>query len=211
MERMKQRVMVLVVIVVLLTVSNGLCSDQANESAEGMCFEIRNGIRFGMSREEVRETETLPFREELKNDLVFGRGEVAGIDGSSVQYGFSEDGKLISVVYILSVNPDSVFQQQEDYGRIQKALEEKYGEPLGYSGGETYYYAGTQLSIWEMPGIRVFIKPDIDVYDEWIIDNGDEHVKINHIGFGYSMQGDTQRIHYVEYCYFNSDGIRDDL
>lgn len=211
MEWKKLSALVLTVSVMVFGAGNNLCLSQSSESTKEMSFEIRNGIHFGMNREEVRETETLPFQKELNNDLVFGKGEVAGIDGSSVQYGFSEDGGLISVVYILKVNPETVFQQQEDYGRIQKALEEKYGEPLGYSGGETYYYAGTQLSIWEMPGIRMLIKPDIDVYDEWILDNGSDHVKINHIGFGYSMSGDTQRIHYVEYCYFNSNEIQEDL
>ena len=211
MGRMKLCVMSLVMLVMMLTAGTGLCSGREDESKAGMSFEIRNGIHFGMSREEVRETETMPLQKELKNDLLFGKGKVAGIEDSSVQYVFSEDGKLISVIYILKVAPDTPFQQREDYGKIQKALENKYGEPLGYTGGETYYYAGTQLSIWEMPGIRLLIEPDVDVYDEWILDNGDEHVKINHIGFGYSMQGDTQRIHYVEYCYFNSNESQDDL
>ena len=98
-------------------------------------FVLRNGIQFGDTKEEVRAKETIEINEEEgnENQIWTKEGNVAGFEGVNLLYVFDDEDKLIEVKWQL---PESSYSDTSDsiYSKMKKALSEKYGTPLGYTG-----------------------------------------------------------------------------
>lgn len=144
-------------------------------------FTLRNGVQFGDTMEQVKAKETLTLKSDTDGCLVMEKGTVAGISDVQIEYYFDENGKLEEVMWGL---PERSYadSSDSDYSKLYKALAQKYGFPLGYTGGSCYIITGRALE-----GITLLcylsewtdMYGDLRDYDEWVWDFGQgEHVKI---------------------------------
>lgn len=186
---MKKIISLLLVSIMLLSIS-GIAEE----------FTLRNGICFGDTMEEVLEKESFAIDEmddgtdeeeaassdddddedEFPYYIETVEGTVAGISGSYIKYNFDADKTLREVIYYFDSN-SSKDLSDSDYDSVQKGLIRKYGSPLGYSNGDCYIVSGAAIEsavisayLWEMMGGY----GDIRNYDEWDVDTGEYHVKI---------------------------------
>lgn len=176
-----------------LVLSLLLCTAAA--LAEGNPFELRNGVKFGDTEEEVKSKETLGFDPQYCEpySLYTYGGTVAGIDGTKLWYRFNEDnGQLYEVRWSLpKVTSESL--STSHYQTLYNGLVTKYGEPLGYKDGACYVITGSAIQ----GGISMAnIYSDTFTngvgelmdYAEWDVVVGDgHHVKIELCQFMYGV------------------------
>lgn len=221
---MKRLICVIVAILLAFSMSSAL--------AEG--FTLRNGIVFGDSMEDVLAKETLEVDEiedgsdeeasaTTDNDdsddetdhpywITTCEGTVAGIDNSYIKYNFDADKMLREVIYYFETY-SSKDTSDSDYETINNGLIRKYGSPLGYSNGDCYIFTGAAL---ESAVISAYIFSDLldgygDIrdYDEWDVDTGDYHVKIEQVQFYYgSSYSELKYAHQMSYTYFTDDELQ---
>lgn len=196
--------------------------------AEG--FSLRNGISFGDTMEEVLEKETLEIDEmddgtaeedeEAEEDddeeaeypyyIETVKGTVAGISGSYIRYKFDADKTLREVIYYFKTWDDKDLSDS-DYETLYSSLVRKYGSALGYSNGSCYIISGSALEsavissyLFEMIGGY----GDLRDYDEWDVDTGEYHVKIelvqSYYGSSYSELKFDNR---MSYTYFTDEDL----
>lgn len=178
-------------------------------------YTLRNGVQFGDTMEQVKAKETLPWDEDNCNEtrLWTESGTVAGISGVDVVYFFDENGKLEEVKWEL---PDRSYgdSSDSDYSTLYKAFAQKYGSPLGYTGGDCYIITGRAL---EGAATLYLLYDMLDMYgtmrdyDEWdyTIGNG-EHVKIEIAQFRYGESILDADYHiYVGYKYFTDADLQE--
>lgn len=175
-------------------------------------FILRNGIRFGDTKENVRAKETIAIAEEKEdaNEIWTIEGIVAGIEKVKIVYIFDEKDKLIEVRWQLpeKTNSDS---SDNDYFKLKKAMTEKYGIPLGNTSGDCYIITTTALSgaagwvsLCAMIGVG-----DIANYDEWNYEyQNNQHVKIDLVQF-YSGANYSSRQYdiWVGYKHFTDEEL----
>ena len=145
---MKKIVLILFTVLVL-----SCCITSSAEDA----FSVRNGVKFGMSIEDVSSIETQngidvkPNRTSIQIDNI----SIAGFDGGEIYYHFSDDNKLTLFKYIWREKFDdssskSTFSRYEDsdiyykmneqYTSLVETLSEKY-EIIGeLKGSDRYNY-----------------------------------------------------------------------
>ena len=177
-------------------------------TAETVPFILRNGIRFGMTKEEVSILETLPREPGVPE--YYGYGTVSGIADSAVQYHFNSDKKLRSVEIDYSQKYKKGYVLMTvDFEAINGKLRAKYGEPLGNTGGACHYIQGPEFgtlmrsySSWAILGCSID-------YDEWVIDVEGGHVKIDH--FLQTSRNTDTNSHILEYTFFTDDDIENSL
>ena len=111
----------LAMFVVMCFIFTGLCASAEEE------FTFRNGIKFGMSKSEVKALEEGTPAEEQSDAVLYANQEAAGKDASVVYY--FEDGKLylILVVFKEEHSNDNLFI--DDFEDVDEALKTKYGTP----------------------------------------------------------------------------------
>lgn len=203
-------------------------------SANAESFSLRNGICFGDTMDEVLEKETFAIDEiddgtsDEEADVSDGdedededegkypyyietaKGTVAGISSSYVKYKFDQDKTLREVIYYFS-NNSSKDSSDSDYESVYEGLVRKYGSPLGYSNGSCYIVTGAAIEgavlsayLFEMIGGY----GDIRDYDEWDIDTGEHHVKIELAQYYYgSSYSSLTYANQMSYTYFTDDDL----
>ena len=178
------------------------------KTAETVPFILRNGIQFGMTKEEVANLETLP-REPGVFEY-YGYGTISGIADSAVQYHFNSDKKLRSVEIDFSTKDKKGYVLMTvDFEAINGKLRAKYGEPLGNTGGACHYIQGAEFgSLMGSYSSWIILGCSID-YDEWVIDVEGGHVKIDHIL--QASQNTGTNLHILEYTFFTDDDIENSL
>lgn len=141
------------------------------------------------------------------------RGTVAGISDVIICYDFDEDGKLVEVVWRLP-NRTYADSSDSDYSTLYKAFVQKYGSPLGYTGGDCYIITGKALdgaATWYLLYDMFDMYGTMRDYDEWDykIGNG-EHVKIEIAqgSWGESILEADYHI-YVGYKYFTDADLQE--
>lgn len=195
-------------------------------------FTLRNGICFGDTMEEVLEKETFAIddmadgtndeeasssddddeddEEEYPYYITTVEGTVAGISDSYIRYNFDADKTLKEVIYYFDSNSDKDLSDS-DYESVYDGLVRKYGSPLGYSNGKCYIISGAAI---EGAVISAYLMEmlggygDIRDYDEWDVDTGDYHVKIElaqyYHGASYSDLTYNNR---MSYTYFTDEDL----
>ncbi len=98
-----------------------------------------------------------------------------------------------------------------DYETINEGLIRKYGSPLGYSNGDCYIFIGGALeSVTFHLALIQFIDGfgDLQDYDEWDVDTGDYHVKIEQVTYYHGASySDISYEHILSYTYFTDEQL----
>lgn len=178
-------------------------------------FTLRNGIQFGDTMEQVKAKETLGVNEDNADETHFETqtGTVAGFDDVSIIYNFDENNQLYDVIWCLT-STTSKDTTDMAYEKLENALKNKYGTPLGYSGGDCYIITGKAISgaighaeIYKLlftTGVGDYCR-----YAEWDYEYSEEnHVKIEIIQyyFGSSYSEREYRVR-VGYKYFTDEDL----
>ena len=101
-------------------------------------FTLHSGTKFGMTSDEVIETESLSlspskaiwYPETGYLHLQSEKAKIAGRENASVHYYFDENNRLISCIYGWNGNSSNANTPLE-YEDLVKTLTTKYGEPIG--------------------------------------------------------------------------------
>ena len=186
---MKKKLLGIVFIVTALTFSmNVLAKDD---------FELRKGIHFGDTFEDVKEKEVLEFDDESHDELYCDgreqhntvRDTIVGIPESHVRYLFDADGKLEDMCYDFNCW-ESKTDYDNNYNSLHKQLIEKYGEPIERMSlsevGEYFTSAIIDIAdreahkddINKLTGEPMGNIVTVDNIDEWILDYDEYGVKI---------------------------------
>lgn len=201
-------------------------------------FSLHNGITFGDTMDEVLAKETFAIKsvndgsekdsdenqnsdeggENNKNDSLFSiialpysiiteDDTLAGIPGSSITYRFNKDKVLREAIYhfaAFSIN-------SSEYKEINSGLVKKYGTPLGYSNGDNYIVTGSSLPMAVIMTSLTKLADgyaDISNYDEWDVDAGDYHVKVDQVEYYYGFSYNKLNYsHTVGYMYFTDEDL----
>ena len=162
-------------------------------------FTLRNGIKFGDTKEEVLTKETTLTRE--SEDSFTFEGKIAGYSGAQCQFCFyNNDGKLTDMVYKFDQDVCTSREIMNDvYKKLYDSLNRQYGTPLGITGGNCYLITGEAFDNYAICSLVSQEYEDCSAnyagYDEWVVDCDGYHVKIDLISyyFGFSK--------YDLYCY----------
>lgn len=195
-------------------------------------FTLRNGIHFGDTMEEVLAKETVGIShiedgsestedsdKESEDDdpptysIRTENTTLAGIDDSHITYYFDAEKTLREVVYYFG---DTKLADSSDsnYESVNGGLKRKYGAPLGNSNGSCYIVTGEAIE--HAVTITYILSTyggvgDIRDYDEWVIDNGDYSVKIDHVQFYQgSSYSNMSYSHVLGYKYFTDADVEDE-
>lgn len=198
-------------------------------------FTLRNGIAFGDTMDEVLEKETFAIdevvdsieeeeeesegsedesEELLPYSIKTERSTLAGIDDSYIIYSFDKDKTLQEVEYVFrsSKNENMI---NTDYEAINKSLISKYGNPLGYTNGDCYVFTGQALQEFAMHlALIQYINGlgDYVDYDEWDVDTGDYHIKIEQVEYYHGASyKDISYVHILSYTYFTDEQLAEKL
>lgn len=176
-------------------------------SAYAEDFELR-GIKFGMTLEQIKDIETLPYSHKEENhDTYYFKGTISGIDNSQIGYSF-ENGVLKSIVIDFD-NTKSKLLLEQDYNRINSALITKYGTPLGLTGGKTYQFVGNNMKAMSMAfQFASLVNMSYD-YSEWWIETDGGYVKIDQVySFMPGKKGsENTALNSIDYTYFSDEEV----
>ncbi len=144
-------------------------------------FTLHNGIRLGMTRDEVIRTE-LDSNFGLA-DGRYGEGKIAGFDGAvRCEYG-GPGAVLDKVCYFYYTTTAS------QYSTLGKALSGKYGAPSHTSASGTYYAVGNEMEIRGLIGLA-------DAYSKLPLTGQ----SINDVGIIYERPGNWRDSWFVTSC-----------
>lgn len=190
-------------------------------TAEG--FSLRNGIQFGNSMDDVLAKETLAIKkieDEAEEDddsdypysITTENGTVAGVAGAYVWYRFDADKTLREVEYVLP-SKSKKDSSDSEYETLYKGLANKYGTPLGYTDGSCYIITGNAL---ESSVFMAYFYDslgyygDVRDYDEWDIDTGEYHVKIELVQYYYGTSySSISYYNTISYTYFTDEDLQE--
>ncbi len=149
-------------------------------------FSVRNNIRFGDTKEEVKAKESLPISNEAEKYFIV-EGTVASVDNSTVLYSFN-DGKLCNVKIDFGVHIGKSEQAISAYKTVFDALSSKYGEPYSVDGNEFYIVYGFAVSQYlsavdGLSSLGINMKNALQNKSEWILRLDDINVKIDLVRF----------------------------
>ena len=109
--------MILVICILLL----GVCASAEEE------FSFRSGIKFGMTKSEVKALEGGTPKQEEADALMYTNEEAAGKDASLIYY--FEGGKLYLILVVFEEEHTNDNLYIDDFEDIDEALKTKYGTP----------------------------------------------------------------------------------
>lgn len=174
--------------------------------ASAETFSIRNGITFGMTKEEVKKAENMKVSIDGKNSyfMSYQKVEIAGIKNSTLEYLF-EKNKLIGINMLLNTDAAKLTLEKE-YRALSSSLKDKYGKPLGYKNGKTADLTSSYLSaqittadLDKLLGGKLGYKIS---YEEWLIPIQDGKVKIEHVLF--TAKSNKECAHSLYYTFFSN-------
>lgn len=172
-------------------------------------YTLRNGIQFGETMEQVKTKETLGVNANNADETHFEtqKGTVAGFDEVSIIYFFDENDGLEEAIWSFS-STSSKETTDNQYEKLENALKNKYGTPLGYSGGDCYIITGKAITgaiglieIYKLiNGVGDYCK-----YAEWDYEYSEgNHVKIEIIQYYYGTSYSKREYEVrVGYKYFS--------
>ncbi len=153
--------------------------------AESGQFELRSGIHFGDTIDDIVAKETTLTRASEDSNEFHGR--IAGYDDSTCMFIFNDDGGLEDMRY--DFNDDSRDDVETQYLALYQSLVRKYGSAIGNTGGNCELITGSAMSSM---ALYVYLLGALDNcsgdyidYDEWTVDTDGGHVKIDLIAYYY--------------------------
>lgn len=169
------RISIAILCMILLLCSTALADD----------FTLRSDIHFGDTMETILQKETTLTRtSETSNSF---SGTIAGYSGSTCDFAFDDEDKLISMTYEFDCT--SRESTNSHYKTLYDSLVRKYGSPLGNTNGSCHLITGPAMSnmaVWVyLFGTFNGWSADYYDYDEWTVDCDDYHVKIDLVSFYY--------------------------
>lgn len=169
------RISIAILCMILLLCSTALADD----------FTLRSDIHFGDTMETILQKETTLTRtSETSNSF---SGTIAGYSGSTCDFAFDDEGKLISMTYEFDCT--SRESTNSHYKTLYDSLVRKYRSPLGNTNGSCHLITGPAMSnmaVWVyLFGTFNGWSADYYDYDEWTVDCDDYHVKIDLVSFYY--------------------------
>lgn len=203
-----KRLPILITIILLFTATSAFA--EYNATITGMIdeFEIRSGIKFMMTKDEVSANEKLELDGSKystnKNHLDI-YGSLAGIDNASGEYIFDNDWKLTSFQYyfggsLMEPKPEGLILSE--YDTIEKTLAEKYGSPLD---GISAIMSDDLISNIEMINDQRNAQL-LRLSERLLKINSGGYVKIEHWAAVNKLNVDYEYTsHYVQYTYFTDD------
>ena len=171
--------------------------------AEAEDFELRSGIHFGDTIDDIVEKETTLTRlNEESNEF---QGRISGYDDASCMFTFDDDGKLEDMRYIFGSDVCySRDKMNNVYLDLYRGLVRKYGTAIGNTGGSCELITGSAIDTMTL---YVYLLGELDGYssdytdyDEWIVDTKGGHVKIDLVSF-YLRNSDFEYSYYVDLSY----------
>lgn len=168
---MKKLISFVLVIVLALSMVAAMAEEEE--------FSVRNGIKFGMTLDEVKAIEAANGNEngeEFGRTISYENVSVAGYPGTSIEYWF-DDGSLFQIVYFIGDDTDDETEEfaAKAVSELATSLEEKYGEPA-YAGGKVV--APTRSEKFDSYiGQGMFYK--IPAFSEWLIKKANGYVNID--------------------------------
>ena len=175
------------------------------EQTQSTEFSIRNGISFGMTKDEISKIETLPIKSDFSPIFTnYGPATIFGIASSNAEYDFDENGELYQMYFALG-DEETKSTTKANYDKIVDSLTQKYGEPLDMPDGETYEYVTSALGLilpknqasWKKNNI-----PHEYAYREWALQYDIGLVKIECVYF-YTQVNGARLI--LEYALFDNN------
>lgn len=197
----------LILAVIFLCITSGFAETYMES------FTVRNGISFGLTLDEVKKIEknTGP----LTKDGDYWKIEnitISGISNSTVYYGFDSNQRLYEFHYNYNTPRTSYAFCEREYLRITQSLINKYGEPLGYSGGKTHVIRTATLDslIESLRTIELFFPIAVPStyylpYNEWVIDTNDGHIKIEHVMIYIGNSSGESTPHILKYQFYSNE------
>ena len=169
---MKKTVSVFLILTILMVCIIG------NTVAED--FSVRNGIQFGMSRDEVKDKEK---ENGIGNAIDIDRSEllryadvkVAGIDDCYISYYFSLE-TMIEIEYSLGgdyTKADKEIHQKAIFDEMETTLKEKYCDPIHVSDGSVFPLYTDAMN--------TAMRHAIMNYNEWLVNYDDYSVLIDEV------------------------------
>jgi hypothetical protein len=210
---MRKVLATIVLLIVLLTSVNALASSSF-EYSKIDSFEIRNGIKFGITKEEVISKELL----ETEPTNMYGvgglkiRGSISGVIGAEGYYCFDENGLLSSLLYdfdlTLSISSSKSVAEMEansEYNRIEAILSEKYGNELKNS-----CYVNSSSFLWDINNAIKKTSSDfgaINWSQRLLKLSSGGYVKIEHYMLYDYRKAERKFEHKVIYSYFTDNQV----
>ena len=185
-----------------LLLALALCACAACASADA--FELRNGIRFGMTAGEIIEKEGRAPDYDTTPEFISYRGvEAEGYPDSIVEYHFDENGKL-NYVYMSLHEGQKASVLEKDYKAVTKAFTGLYGKPLGNKNGKTDELAGSALkSAFARQSMAKASKATFTLkYNEWKVEADEGIVKVEQIYTAQKSKIANTQDHVVCYTLF---------
>ena len=171
--------------------------------AEAEDFELRSGIHFGDTIDDIVEKETTLTRlDEESNEF---QGRISGYDDASCMFTFDDDGKLEDMKYSFGSGVCYSRDKMNDvYLELYRGLVRKYGTAIGNTGGTCELITGSAI---DTMAFYVYLLGELDGYssdytdyDEWIVDTKGGHVKIDLVSY-YLRNSDFEYSYYVDLSY----------
>lgn len=173
---------------IILVIVMSTCSTALAEE-----FEVRNGIRFGMTVSEVKLAEGNQHllrsdwkKEKYNNSLRYWYLTLAGIDGSSLKYTFDlESDLLCEIVYSFEADTTNNSQQHvmNQLSALYTDLLAKYGEPLHNCDGD-YFASCTDEFATRIQSLQTSSSSKLLAYVEWLVPYDSYWVVIDLVGYG---------------------------
>ena len=212
MKRVLAYILVFTMALCLCACGGASASGKAS-SKEAKPFELRSGIHFGDTIDEVKEKETsLRYvGEDSNNKYVYFVGNIAGFDDSTAYFFYDNNNRVEEVAYAFSSvwEPDTI---KRAYETIYNSCVRQYGEPL--SRGTEYPVAGREVSR-AYNGIEKAIssggKGELLGYSQWVVlgDDGN-NTKIDLVHYmATTMVGTPAYYVYVNYTPFQQSTVND--
>lgn len=190
----------------------GTTSTKEAQTKKAEPFTLRNGIKFGMTANEIKELEKssgYEFEETDKRNNYFKSGtyrlvcdniEVAGREGSDVAYLF-DNNKMTSCVYYAS----DIWREPFNNDSIISTLKQKYGEPI--ATGEKYIDIGKAFDA--LDNYSVFYSEQngqggychLNDYYQWIVETEGGYVDIMFLMFDWRGGGNTYNYRFISYTF----------
>ncbi len=176
-------------------------------------FQLRNGICFGDTMDDILRKETTLVRESETSNWF--NGKIAGYSDAQCGFYFDDDGKMVSMDYAFGNKVcTSKDAMNEVYETLVSSLKRKYGNPIGNYGGNCELITGPaidRMSLWVyLIGALDGYSGNYYDYDEWIVDVPNGHVKIDIISYYY--RDSNYNYHYfvdVSYHFYTDQDYQD--
>ena len=181
--------------------------DGGNNSSRS--FSLHGDVRFGMSLDEVTDIELQQgfYRSEEDDKPCKFRPQndetVAGMRNAKVYYAFDDAGRLFMMEYSFSSGAS-----YETRDRLSSQLTKKYGEPTAYVISHGFSSEGkgerivTPVELYGVVINPLSFRGSSGGYQEWLLEEDDGYIFIQHAFFINSYNNYEQTI---VYCYFDRE------